>query len=138
MVGLDGTKMSKSRGNLVLVSKLRADGVDPAAIRLALLAHHTAATGSGPTWRSRRPRNACCAGATRWRTPRPTAGDLVSSVREALADDLQTPRALAAIDVWADGAHGATVSDPSIPRHSDPDAPATVRVLADALLGIAL
>ncbi len=40
MVGLDGEKMSKSRGNLVFVSKLRLAGVDPAAIRLALLAHH--------------------------------------------------------------------------------------------------
>ena len=40
MVGLDGEKMSKSRGNLVLVSQLRARGVDPMAIRLALLAHH--------------------------------------------------------------------------------------------------
>ena len=40
MVGLDGEKMSKSKGNLVFVSKLRAAGVDPMAIRLALLAHH--------------------------------------------------------------------------------------------------
>ncbi|SCE31209.1 L-cysteine:1D-myo-inositol 2-amino-2-deoxy-alpha-D-glucopyranoside ligase, partial [Streptomyces sp. SolWspMP-sol7th] len=40
MVGLDGEKMSKSKGNLVFVSRLRKDGVDPAAIRLALLAHH--------------------------------------------------------------------------------------------------
>lgn len=40
MVGLDGEKMSKSRGNLVFVSRLRAQGVDPAAIRLALLADH--------------------------------------------------------------------------------------------------
>ncbi|MEO8283523.1 MAG: cysteine--1-D-myo-inosityl 2-amino-2-deoxy-alpha-D-glucopyranoside ligase, partial [Pseudarthrobacter sp.] len=40
MVGLDGEKMSKSKGNLVLVSKLRADGDEPAAIRLAILAHH--------------------------------------------------------------------------------------------------
>ena len=40
MVGLDGEKMSKSKGNLVLVSKLRADGVDPMAIRLALLGQH--------------------------------------------------------------------------------------------------
>jgi L-cysteine:1D-myo-inositol 2-amino-2-deoxy-alpha-D-glucopyranoside ligase len=39
MVGLDGHKMSKSRGNLVLVSRLRAEGVEPAAIRLALLSH---------------------------------------------------------------------------------------------------
>jgi len=40
MVRLDGEKMSKSLGNLVFVSKLRADGVPPAAIRLAILAHH--------------------------------------------------------------------------------------------------
>ena len=40
MIGLDGEKMSKSRGNLVLVSKLRAAGIDPMAIRLALLDGH--------------------------------------------------------------------------------------------------
>src|ERR1700754_1984426 len=40
MIGLDGEKMSKSRGNLVFVSKLRAEGVEPAAIRLALMAGH--------------------------------------------------------------------------------------------------
>ena len=32
--------MSKSRGNLVLVSRLRAQGEDPMVVRLALLAHH--------------------------------------------------------------------------------------------------
>src|SRR5947207_14065885 len=32
--------MSKSLGNLVFVSRLLADGVDPMAIRMALLAHH--------------------------------------------------------------------------------------------------
>ncbi len=40
MVGLDGEKMSKSKGNLVLVSRLREHGTDPMAIRLALLRHH--------------------------------------------------------------------------------------------------
>ncbi len=40
MIGWDGHKMSKSRGNLVLVSRLRADGVDPGAIRLGLFAGH--------------------------------------------------------------------------------------------------
>ncbi len=40
MVGLDGEKMSKSKGNLVFVSALRRAGRDPMAIRLALLAHH--------------------------------------------------------------------------------------------------
>src|SRR3954470_21865802 len=40
MVALDGEKMSKSKGNLELVSRLRTTGTDPMAIRLALLAHH--------------------------------------------------------------------------------------------------
>ena len=40
MVRLDGEKMSKSRGNLVFVSRLLAAGTDPMAIRLAILAHH--------------------------------------------------------------------------------------------------
>ena len=40
MVAYQGQKMSKSLGNLVFVSKLRDSGVDPMAIRLAILAHH--------------------------------------------------------------------------------------------------
>ena len=40
MVSYHGEKMSKSLGNLVFVSRLLADGVDPMAIRMALLAHH--------------------------------------------------------------------------------------------------
>ncbi|MBO0855201.1 MAG: cysteine--1-D-myo-inosityl 2-amino-2-deoxy-alpha-D-glucopyranoside ligase, partial [Nocardia sp.] len=40
MIGLEGEKMSKSRGNLVFVSKLRRAGVDPSAIRLGLFAGH--------------------------------------------------------------------------------------------------
>src|ERR1700746_204217 len=40
MIGWDGHKMSKSRGNLVLVSRLRNEGVEPAAIRLGLLGGH--------------------------------------------------------------------------------------------------
>jgi L-cysteine:1D-myo-inositol 2-amino-2-deoxy-alpha-D-glucopyranoside ligase len=39
MVGLDGTKMSKSLGNLVFVGDLLKEW-DPAAVRLALLGHH--------------------------------------------------------------------------------------------------
>ena len=39
LVGLDGTKMSKSLGNLVFVGDLLKEW-DPTAVRLALLAHH--------------------------------------------------------------------------------------------------
>lgn len=37
MIGLDGKKMSKSLGNLVFLSRLIDSGIDPMAIRLALL-----------------------------------------------------------------------------------------------------
>lgn len=40
MIGLDGEKMSKSRGNLVFVHKLLDAGIDPMVIRFALLKHH--------------------------------------------------------------------------------------------------
>ncbi len=40
MIGLDGEKMSKSKGNLVFVSKLLASGVSASAIRVALMLQH--------------------------------------------------------------------------------------------------
>jgi L-cysteine:1D-myo-inositol 2-amino-2-deoxy-alpha-D-glucopyranoside ligase len=40
MVRLDGEKMSKSRGNLVFVSSLLQAGIDPMAVRLAIISHH--------------------------------------------------------------------------------------------------
>ncbi|MEI6648769.1 MAG: class I tRNA ligase family protein [Actinomycetes bacterium] len=42
MIGLDGEKMSKSKGNLVFVSRLLAEGVDPMVIRYALINSHYA------------------------------------------------------------------------------------------------
>ncbi|RAN74253.1 cysteine--1-D-myo-inosityl 2-amino-2-deoxy-alpha-D-glucopyranoside ligase [Bacillus sp. SRB_336] len=102
MVGLDGEKMSKSKGNLVLVSKLRADGVEPAAIRLAILANHYRSDWS---WTGALLANAQQQLAD-WRlaveaAPAGTATALVTEMRAALADDLDAPRALAAVDLWA-------------------------------------
>jgi L-cysteine:1D-myo-inositol 2-amino-2-deoxy-alpha-D-glucopyranoside ligase len=125
MVGLDGEKMSKSKGNLVLVSELRAQGADPMAIRLALLAHHyrgewswTAADLSAAEARLARWRAAATA-------PAGTVGAdvLRAGLRAALRDDLATGRALAAVDAWA--------ADPAGDRD---DAAAAV----DALLGVSL
>jgi L-cysteine:1D-myo-inositol 2-amino-2-deoxy-alpha-D-glucopyranoside ligase len=131
MIGLDGEKMSKSRGNLVLVSALRAAGVDPAAIRLALFAGHYRADRdwTEPLLAAARAR------LDRWRAAvrRPAGPDptgLLAAVRGYLADDLDTPRALAAVDRWAE----ETLTRGG--RH--PDAPALVRDLADALLGVQL
>ena len=135
MVGLDGHKMSKSRGNLVLVSELRAAGVDPAAIRLAALAHHYRDdwewTDSGLAEAVDR--------LARWRAAvslpaGPAATALLAQVRERLADDLDAPGALAAVDAWAGQALDAGSRGPDV----DENAPAVVRDLVDALLGVAL
>jgi L-cysteine:1D-myo-inositol 2-amino-2-deoxy-alpha-D-glucopyranoside ligase len=60
----------------------------------------------------------------------PAADHLLAALRAALADDLDTPAALAAVDAWAD-AQLATGGD-------DPQAPTTARDALDALLGIRL
>jgi L-cysteine:1D-myo-inositol 2-amino-2-deoxy-alpha-D-glucopyranoside ligase len=102
MVGLDGEKMSKSKGNLVLVSKLRAAGEEPAAIRLAILAHHYRSdwswTAEGFAEAKER--------LERWRSalavaPAGSAAPLVTEMRAALSADLDAPAALAAVDSWA-------------------------------------
>ena len=131
MVGYDGAKMSKSRGNLVFVSELLSAGVDPMVIRLALLAHHyrsdweytqadlDSATARVATWRA----------ATAAPTA-PPADALLAVVRERLGDDLDAPGALAAIDEWA----ASALADGG----GDAAAPELVRAIADLLLGIAL
>ena len=136
MVGLDGHKMSKSRGNLVLVSQLRADGVDAAAIRLAVLAHHYRDdwewTDEGLAEAAER--------LARWRAAvsLPAGPDADRPARAAsargLADDLDAPGALAAVDRWAGEALDADSSGPD----ADATAPALVRDAVDALLGVAL
>jgi L-cysteine:1D-myo-inositol 2-amino-2-deoxy-alpha-D-glucopyranoside ligase len=131
MVGYDGAKMSKSRGNLVFVSRLRAEGVDPMAIRLALLDHRHDADWE---WRDEHLAAAVDRLAA-WRAAvgaaaGPDATPVLAAMRNALADGLDTPRALAAVDRWA--------TDVSLHRGDDASAPAQVRRLVDALLGIAL
>jgi len=128
MVGYDGEKMSKSRGNLVFVSTLLAEGFDPMAIRLALLAHHyrddwefgypelDAAQRRLDTWRV-----ALAAPAG------PDAELFRTRVRKALRDDLDAPRALVLMDEWAGDA-----------GTGDPQAPAQIAATLDALLGLRL
>ena len=132
MVGLDGEKMSKSKGNLVLVSKLRAAGEEPAAIRLAILAHHYRSdwswTDAGFTAAKERLRT--------WRAaleaaPAGSAAGLVSRMRAELSNDLNAPGAVAAVDDWANAAladgHDASPSDAAL-----------VSDAVDALLGVEL
>ncbi|OZE31409.1 MULTISPECIES: cysteine--1-D-myo-inosityl 2-amino-2-deoxy-alpha-D-glucopyranoside ligase [unclassified Rhodococcus (in: high G+C Gram-positive bacteria)] len=131
MIGLDGEKMSKSRGNLVFVSKLRAENVDPAAVRLGLLAGH---------YRQDRPWSdeVLERAHTRlalWRRAAAlesaaSADDVINRLRQHLADDLDTPKALDALDAWASFA---------VERGgSDAGAPAAFADAVDTLLGVPL
>lgn len=131
MVGLDGEKMSKSKGNLVLVSRLRESGVDPMVVRLLLLGHHyrsdwmwdeadlDAAGTRLETWRSAVARGA---GA-------PT-GQVVTDVLDHLAADLDAPSALEVVDRWAaDTLDGASSKDGT---------GTVVSAVVDAALGVRL
>ena len=144
MVAYQGAKMSKSLGNLVFVSKLRESGVDPTAIRLALLAHHYRADWEWTadvlaTAQSRLARwRTATAEASAATAPAPPASGIpaaeavLRTVRERLADDLDAPGALAAIDAWAD----AVLATPA--SMATPGAARLIRDTADALLGITL
>ncbi|MCA2219366.1 cysteine--1-D-myo-inosityl 2-amino-2-deoxy-alpha-D-glucopyranoside ligase [Jidongwangia harbinensis] len=131
MIGLDGEKMSKSKGNLVFVSRQRADGIDPMAVRLGLLSGHYRADRE---WTDD-VRKAGEQRLARWRTAAaapagPSGEGLLAAVREALADDLDSPAALALVDAWAEAALAGAGDDPA--------APALMRRTVDARLGIRL
>jgi L-cysteine:1D-myo-inositol 2-amino-2-deoxy-alpha-D-glucopyranoside ligase len=129
MIGLDGVKMSKSLGNLVFVSKLVASGVDPMAIRWALMESHYSTDRSWSdelltesiAWidRTRRALSMMEAAPTR---------PVVEAIVAAQSNNLDTPTSLAAIKSWvveselgSQGGH-----------------PGELSRAIDALLGIAL
>ncbi len=129
MIGLAGEKMSKSKGNLVLVSRLRADGIEPVEIRLALLTGHYRADRD---WTSEMLDEAA-GRLARWRAAvacetGPDAQSTLASVRQHLADDLDTRGALEAVDGWA--------LEAMTRGGDDPGAPGLVRDTVDALLGL--
>jgi L-cysteine:1D-myo-inositol 2-amino-2-deoxy-alpha-D-glucopyranoside ligase len=107
LVGLDGTKMSKSLGNLVFVGELIKDW-EPDVVRLALLSHHYrhdwewfdddlhVARQRLDLWRKATP---TLSGTTEGRLNAAPAD--LAGVRGRLDDDLDTPGALAVIDACA-------------------------------------
>jgi L-cysteine:1D-myo-inositol 2-amino-2-deoxy-alpha-D-glucopyranoside ligase len=135
MVGYDGEKMSKSRGNLVFVSALRNSDVDPMAIRLTLLRHHYR---SDWEWTDDQLWDAVDTLAV-WRKALTLgagapAGPVVETVLGAMADDLDAPAAVAAVQAWVD----ATLGVDGLAEASDNDAATMIRAVADAALGLAL
>ena len=103
MIGLDGEKMSKSKGNVVFVSSLLASGVDPFSIRWALMSDHfrkdrmwsqeklTYATHEVQRLRD----------ALQGENLAPTE-NLVSCILDSLANDLDTQRIVLEINQWVD------------------------------------
>lgn len=131
MVSWQGHKMSKSRGNLVFVSTLRHEGVDPRAIRLALLAHHYRSDWSWTPHGLDGAEERLQLWLKASELPQaPDVEPLITRMRDHLANDLRTPEALDAIDTYARTAIEAGGDDPS--------APALFADATDALLGINL
>jgi L-cysteine:1D-myo-inositol 2-amino-2-deoxy-alpha-D-glucopyranoside ligase len=131
MVGWQGHKMSKSRGNLVFVSVLRHDGHDPMAIRLSLLAHHYRSDWAwtphglqGATDRLGLWRSAVASASGESSAP------YIERIREHLANDLQTAAALDVMDAWS----VKTLSGAG----TDADSPAQMAAMCDSLLGVRL
>ena len=129
MIGLDGEKMSKSKGNLVFVSRLVASGVDPMAIRWALMSDHYRSDRmwSDSILHKAQDELAQLKDALNKNTSAPTE-DLIKSIVSAISDDLDTPLVLSHLNAWAaltrEGSHGGNSEE--------------LRKILDALLGLQL
>lgn len=109
MVSMDGHKMSKSRGNLVFVDKLRTQH-DPMAIRLGLIEHHyrTEWEWDDGLMSRNELRLAQWKSVAQVGNSRGDVG-LLADVRAALDSDLDTPKAVALVDSAA--SKGIAVGD---------------------------
>ncbi|GAB2977816.1 cysteine--1-D-myo-inosityl 2-amino-2-deoxy-alpha-D-glucopyranoside ligase [Nocardioides montaniterrae] len=131
MVAYDGEKMSKSLGNLVFVSALRNAEIDPMAIRLALVRHHYRDDWEwtdAQLWQA-------VDDLARWKQALhggsgAPAEPVVTEILAALADDIDAPRAVAAIDGWVEATLAGDTSDPA--------ASAAISTVANAALGLLL
>jgi L-cysteine:1D-myo-inositol 2-amino-2-deoxy-alpha-D-glucopyranoside ligase len=129
MVGLDGEKMSKSKGNLVFVSKLISEGVDPMIIRYALLQSKYS---EDRMW-SDSVLDSAYEAVNRIRlnlskSEVSPAAPLLAALSNALSNDLDTPAALLAINQWCE----ASEENPSV------DEAGIVARALDSLMGLAL
>ena len=126
LIGLDGEKMSKSRGNLVFVSKLISEGISPMSIRWALLKRPYRQEYMWLRNETSVAQSELEALANKLNSNQiPPTDNLISDIYDFLADDLKSAEAIAAINQWVstEGSGG--------------DANA-LRSVIDALLGIAL
>lgn len=102
MIGLNGEKMSKSKGNLVFVSSLLQQGVDPMVIRFALLSQPYS---SNRDWnaellKSSSEKVARIRSALSRSEVAPTR-PIIASIGKALSNNLDTPRVIEILLEWA-------------------------------------
>jgi L-cysteine:1D-myo-inositol 2-amino-2-deoxy-alpha-D-glucopyranoside ligase len=129
MIGLEGEKMSKSKGNLVFVSQLLKDGADPMAIRIALMSHHYREDhmwDSAELIQAKEFLDALQVALSRMEVA-PTDG-VIEEIIAALSHDIDTPRALKAINIWINQTNEGLVGGK----------PGELSRAIDALLGIAI
>jgi len=129
MIGLDGEKMSKSKGNLIFVSKLIQSGTDPMVIRFALMSQHYKVDRmwSDELLIQATKRVGDIRKALFTSSVAPTTA-VIEKLVHALSDDLDTPSALAALDEWAaDTLSGSNGGDSQ-----------ELSLVLDSLLGLAL
>ena len=102
MVGLDGEKMSKSKGNLVFVSKLLNEGGDAMVLRHALLSekYDNDRMWSAQTLEKSQERVSSVRSALSRIECAPT-DEVIKLIAHNIADDLNTPAALELLDNWA-------------------------------------
>jgi L-cysteine:1D-myo-inositol 2-amino-2-deoxy-alpha-D-glucopyranoside ligase len=107
MVSLDGVKMSKSLGNLVFVTDL-LERFEPDVVRRYLLSHHYR-----QNWDYREaPLQDAAVALKRWREAADAQGvraDLEVAFAQAMADDLDIPRAIGVLDEAAQAKAGETL-----------------------------
>ncbi len=129
MIGLDGEKMSKSKGNLVFVSRLVASGTDPMAIRWALMSDHyrTDRMWSDSLLHQAETQLKLLKTALTSDQCAPTSS-LIDEVAKALSDDLDTQKVISILNQWS----AATLSGEKGGSAAD------LRKHLDALLGLKL
>ena len=129
MICLDGEKMSKSKGNLIFVSKLIQEGVDPMVIRWALLSGHYQQDREWSTQLLERAKDeVMLVRSALSRSETADASSLVSNLIKDLSDNLNTPKALSEIVDWSLESNKISTSN-----HSG-----LVSRAIDSLLGLAL
>ena len=127
MIGLDGEKMSKSKGNLVFVSKLIEAGHDPLTIRWALMKDHyrTDRMWSDELFKEAEIEIMTLRDCLSRAQVAPTQ-ELITTMIAYLADDLNTESVIAALNTWMDQTKAGDTGG---------DAMSLAKTL-DALLGI--